>query len=471
LRVLVCEDNKGDFVLLRQCFGQIEAPVFDIEWVQTLDESFEALSRHEHDVALVDYRLIGGCGLDLLREAVAIDWRGPVIMLTSLADPSIDIASMKLGAADFLNKEDIRPALLDRSIRYGLEKKRLEIASAETNRELLQYIAELRRAKDEIDAQNRRIVSLAHHLSSATSGPGQVDWAGVTTGPGNATRQADHLGIWHFDADGRTLHSNAVVRDLLETREPGDLARRPLDVLLSESSFERLGEALRTLDPQAAITLEVELVGQISGCHRWAVMSLLSSTGPDKQVYMASVVDITDRRNMENATRYLAKHDSLTQLANRASFQEHLRHATAIAKRSGTLVGLVCIDLDRFKAVNDTHGHHAGDSLLRQVGLRLQETIRDSDTAARLGGDEFAVIATNLKHHDDAAIVADKVSTALNRPFEIRGHEFSTGASVGFAVYPTQSEDLEDLFEQADAALYRVKRQRAAAPPLSAAGD
>lgn len=463
LRVLLCEDNDGDYELLKRQLNSIRSPHYQIDWTRTVDESFAALHRNDHDVALVDYRLIGGCGLDILREAVAIDWRGPVIMLTSLTDPSIDITSMKLGAADFLSKDELRPTLIERSIRYGIEKKRLEHAAAHTNGELLRHIAELRDAKQEIDFQNQRIVSLAYHLASATHDDGQPERNGATPLPCGAAGGPGPLGVWHFDADGRTLSANEVVLRLLELPTMQDLASRPLGALLSAASRQRFREALRTVEPQTAVTIEIELVGQLTGRHSWVVMSLLPPAGAGHQCfYMATVVDITSRRNMEKATRYLAKHDSLTRLANRASFEESLRHATAIARRNGSLVGLICIDLDRFKEVNDTYGHLAGDRLLQQVAHRLGEVTRESDTVARLGGDEFGVIATNLKSEKDVATVAAKISTSLDRPFHVRGQEFHSGGSVGYAVFPSDCENLEDLFERADSALYRDKHRRAA---------
>lgn len=461
LRLLLCEDNRGDFTLLRGCLEGIEGRSFDIDWRRTVEDGIAALHAHSHDVALVDYRLVGGCGLDILREAVAIDWRGPVIMLTSLTDPSVDIACMKLGAADFISKDELRPTLVERSIRYGMEKKRLEIAAQDTNRELLQFIAELRQAKHEIDMQNQRIVSLAYHLASASHGEGYLDRTGISMAPRRETGSIGQLGIWHFDADGRTHLANSVVLELLELKEMESLTQRSLEALLSNDSRQRLRQALRSLSPDAALTIEIEVVGQMSGRHSWVVMSLLPPA-PDEpeKLYMATIVDITSRRNVEIATLYLAKHDSLTRLANRASFDERLRQITASARRSSSLVGLICVDLDDFKQVNDCYGHQAGDKLLQQVARRLGEVTRESDIVARLGGDEFGIIATNLKHYDDVAVVARKVSGALGHPFQIRDREIASGASVGFAVFPTDGEDLEDLFERADAALYRDKRRR-----------
>lgn len=463
IRVLLCEDNRGDYVLLAQQLRLVGTPVFEIDWVRTLDDSFAALRRNAHDVALVDYRLIGGSGLDVLREAIAIGWPAPVIMLTSLHDPSIDLNAMKIGACDFLSKDDLRPSTLERSIRYGIEKKRAEAAATQTNRELLQYIVKLRDAKSEIELQNRRIVSLAHHLASTGHADGDTDAA--TGGSRFLAVEAEELGIWNFDVQGRTVDANSVTLALFELKNLGGLTALSFDVLLPEDSRRRLQDALNRLQPKAAITIEVELIGQVSGRHAWAVMSVLAAgSGTGQPVYyLATVVDVTMRRNAENATRYLARHDSLTGLANRAWFRERLDFATAIARRNKTLVGLLCVDLDGFKEVNDSLGHQAGDRLLKDIAERLCTIVRESDLVARLGGDEFGVAATNLHSYQDVTAVAHKVTAALETPFEIRERIVNCGASVGVAVFPTDSEDFEELFELADTAMYRRKRGRSRA--------
>ena len=461
IRVLLCEDNHGDYVLLKQHLNLIEQCRFEVDWAKTVEEAFTQLRRFAHDVALVDYRLIGGSGLDILREAAAIDWPGPLIMLTSLKDPAIDVNAMKLGAFDFISKDELRPSLLERSIRYNMEKKRLEATLAKANGELLEHIDELRLANKKIEMQRQRIVSLAYHLASSSHGDAHADWTGISVVP-RVTASADEmLGIWHFSTDGRTLEVNEVMLKLFELTSMQELEGRTLEALLARDSRRRLKEALRDLDPQAAVTIEIEVIGQASGRHSWVVMSLLAPP-PDagEKVYKATVVDITSRRDVENATHYLAKHDSLTGLANRASFAEMLQHATAIARRNGSLVGLLCVDLDGFKQVNDTYGHQAGDSLLRQVAERLSKLVRESDTVARLGGDEFGVVATNLGSREDARIVAEKIDAELARPFDIRDRSLRCGGSVGFAIFPSDAEDLEELFDLADSALYQVKRGR-----------
>lgn len=458
VRILLCEDNKGDYLLLKARLDQIERCHFDIDWTQTFDDSISALRRDAHDLAIVDYLLIGGSGHDILREAAAIGWQAPIIMLTNHNDPDIDFQSTKLGASDFLCKDELTPAMLERSIRYSIENKRMAMAVSQTNKEYLDRIVELRTANDEIEAQSKRILSLAYHLASTADDTGRGGRAATSIVSRVGSNDAEHLGVWHFDHDGHTLHANPVVLGLFEVAGVEALAGRGFDALLTDDSTQRLHGAFRNLGPHAALTIELELIGQASGRRSWVVMSLLprSDDGGEPKL-MATVVDITNRRNAEQATLFQARHDSLTGVANRIAFQEDLDHATAIARRNGSLVGLLCVDLDRFKRVNDTHGHQAGDKLLCQAATRLSDLTRKSDTVARLGGDEFGVITTNLERCADVETIAGKIAKAFDSPFTVRDREISCGASVGFAVFPKDCENLEELFDRADAAMYRSK--------------
>jgi diguanylate cyclase (GGDEF)-like protein/PAS domain S-box-containing protein len=176
--------------------------------------------------------------------------------------------------------------------------------------------------------------------------------------------------------------------------------------------------------------------------------------------YLAIFSDITLRKREERELYDLATHDPLTGLPNRSFFSEQFRQAMARAKRSGRLAGLLYLDLDRFKPVNDRLGHECGDRLLRTVAKRLSALVREEDTVARLGGDEFAVVLEHLSRPRDAAPTAKKILRALTRPFLLDGHRASVTASVGIAVYPLDGDSVETLLRRADRAMYRAKRGR-----------
>lgn len=167
--------------------------------------------------------------------------------------------------------------------------------------------------------------------------------------------------------------------------------------------------------------------------------------------------DITERRRSEEQLRYFARHDSLTKLVNRVVFQERLQQALDTAGRTGRLVAVLCLDLDRFKLVNDTQGHAAGDQLLTEVSMRLQSAVRDTDTVARMGGDEFAVVQPMIDRPEDAEKLALRLLDLIARPYEIDGRTALIGVSIGIAFYPAHGVTAGQLLGSADTALYRAK--------------
>jgi diguanylate cyclase (GGDEF)-like protein len=174
--------------------------------------------------------------------------------------------------------------------------------------------------------------------------------------------------------------------------------------------------------------------------------------------WVAMIEDITERRRAEAEIIHLARHDALTGLANRGEFNARLDEASKRLKRNGGGIAVMMIDLDRFKAVNDTHGHLAGDQLLSEVGRRLQSTIRETDVLARLGGDEFAIIQEGGHEQREGAVaVALRIIEVMAKPFDLNGHEASVGTSIGIAMAPEDGVEPGDLLKRADLALYSVK--------------
>ena len=153
----------------------------------------------------------------------------------------------------------------------------------------------------------------------------------------------------------------------------------------------------------------------------------------------------------------LAQHDALTGLPNRVLFAEHAEHALTSARRDGTRLALMFIDIDKFKLINDNLGHAVGDLLLREFSARLCSVLRESDTPARIGGDEFVVLLHTVEDEEDASIVAEKLRLAINQPFVLEGHSLIVSACIGIALYPEAGSDLLELSRHADQAMYRAK--------------
>ena len=159
----------------------------------------------------------------------------------------------------------------------------------------------------------------------------------------------------------------------------------------------------------------------------------------------------------EEILKHQAHFDALTHLPNRFLMQDRLEQALREAQRDKSQVGIMFIDLDRFKEINDSLGHHVGDQVLQEVSLRFSETIRKKDTLARLGGDEFTIIINDLDNKDDISCVADKVVDALRVPIKVDEHEFYISSSIGISIYPDDGKDIETLLRHADLAMYEVK--------------
>jgi diguanylate cyclase (GGDEF)-like protein len=175
--------------------------------------------------------------------------------------------------------------------------------------------------------------------------------------------------------------------------------------------------------------------------------------------WVATYEDITDRRRAESQIAYMAHHDALTDLANRVLFHQKLVEALANMQSGAPSVAILCLDLDRFKDVNDTLGHHTGDALLKIVADRLRHCIRSGDVVARLGGDEFAVLQRAVHEPEDCAVLAARIVAAIGAPYELDGHEIVIGTSVGIAISSDNGADPHQLLKYADLALYCAKSE------------
>jgi len=193
------------------------------------------------------------------------------------------------------------------------------------------------------------------------------------------------------------------------------------------------------------------------------------------------IFDITERKNAEEQVAFLAYHDKLTGLPNRALFEELLDSAIARARRNDSGVGVLYLDLDNFKMVNDSLGHHAGDLLLAQLADRLRTCTRDTDLVARQGGDEFLLLLGDLDRDMEegganpalaaAEVVAHRVRDALAEPFDLHGTSFFATGSIGISLFPQDAQDAESLMRNADAAMYRTKKQEPGGFMLFSDGD
>jgi diguanylate cyclase (GGDEF)-like protein/PAS domain S-box-containing protein len=169
--------------------------------------------------------------------------------------------------------------------------------------------------------------------------------------------------------------------------------------------------------------------------------------------------DVTERKQMEQRLKQLALYDALTGLPNRALFFDRMIQLLALAKRNEFVLALLYMDLDRFKIINDTLGHDAGDALLKEVSQRMTSCLRKADTVARMGGDEFICICGRITAPQDAGVVAEKILAVLSEPYHLKGEVCTIGTSIGISIYPQDGDNVETLVSKADTAMYRVKEQ------------
>lgn len=186
-------------------------------------------------------------------------------------------------------------------------------------------------------------------------------------------------------------------------------------------------------------------------------MSLVRDAAGQPLHFLPMFEDIGSRKAAEERINHLAYHDALTDLPNRQLAKDRLDHAIAYAAREKSGVGVLHLDLDHFKAINDSLGHPIGDALIQEVATKLKNCVRDTDTIARIGGDEFLIILANVIDPEIISSIAVKVQETLGSTFRIQGHELTTSVSIGITVYPDDGKDFDVLLKKADTALYKAK--------------
>lgn len=253
---------------------------------------------------------------------------------------------------------------------------------------------------------------------------------------------------------GRLLHATPALRKLL-----GMGTRRAVDFLewIAAEDRARVQTALDARRPRGIESLQCHCKGA-GGETFPAEISLAASTLDGEPVRLMVLTDLTERVAAESRLRAAAHYDALTELPNRVLLQDRLSHALAMASRNQRLMALIVADLDGFKAVNDAHGHAAGDMVLREVARRFSACVRDADTLARVGGDEFVIVMPEVMRREDAARLAMRVVNSMRAAIDIDGVRVAVGTSLGIAIYPDDGVAIDTLFTRADAAMYASKQ-------------
>jgi diguanylate cyclase (GGDEF)-like protein/PAS domain S-box-containing protein len=274
-----------------------------------------------------------------------------------------------------------------------------------------------------------------------------------------ATFDQAAVGISQTGIDGRYIRVNQALCRMVGYTEAELLGCSYLDISHPEDRAPSLERRQRLLAGEAVPTAAEKRYFHKDGSVIWiSISSALVRDADGVPDYFVNMIEcINERRQLQGNLEHLARHDSLTQLPNRTLFYSRLQHALEQARRRGWTTGVMFIDLDRFKTINDTLGHAVGDEVLQQVAVRLSECVRAEDTVGRLGGDEFAVILSELEHERSAGLVAQKILDALGRPLQLERHEVFLTTSIGIATSGPGVSDADTMISNADAAMYDAK--------------
>ena len=375
-------------------------------------------SSGRHGLCLLDYNLGARTGLDLLREVLARGCRTPIIMLTGNDDREVDVKAMEAGAADYLVKGQFGGPHLERSIRYA-------IGFAVERHQTLEA---LRRSEER------------YALAVRGANDGLWDWDLTTNRIYYAPRWKSMLGY----EDGQIGDS---ILEWFNRVNPLDVERVKAEV------SEHLAGKTSHLETEHRMLHD-------DGTYRWVLTrGLAVRDDQGKVVRMAgSQSDITQRKAAEYRLQHDAFHDSLTGLPNRALLLDRLGQAVARTKRRpDSRFGVLFLDIDGFKHVNDSLGHQMGDQLLIAISRRLECCMREADTVARVGGDEFISLIDDVESAEVILSVPDRILESLRTPFSLDGHEVVVSASIGVALSGDSDLSAEEFVRNADIAMYRAK--------------
>lgn len=261
-----------------------------------------------------------------------------------------------------------------------------------------------------------------------------------------------------ISANGTVRKINPAGLEMIEADHPDQILGKSIFSIITpkdRSGFKALIEAVFRGESEK---LECDIIGFKGTRRSLEILAVPFRDSKDEIIALLAVIrDITERKRNEETIRYLAYYDSLTLLPNRTLFHDRLKQAVLASLRLQKPLALLIMDLNRFKEINDTLGHHKGDLVLKEVGERLRQVVRESDTVARLGGDEFAILLPSLEDNEYAALVAQKILNVLQAPFILDGLAFEVGTSIGIAVCPDHAEEVNRLIQRADVAMYAAK--------------
>ncbi|MFI7601589.1 diguanylate cyclase domain-containing protein [Actinoplanes sp. NPDC049681] len=345
----------------------------------------------------------------------------------------------------------------------------LQVLAAEVHRQYTAHATATIRKLFEEGATATSVEAAGQLLAKATGEAFRTERAAVhLVGPDGLIQYA--IGVGLTDEMGEALRRNLIGRRAADSPVWQVMQKIDGPVLISDTTTTdvRTGGFVETMQLRSFLAMPLMSAAGPVGVVMCGDTGVRNWSGRDhtlaRQVAMEGALIVDGARMRQAEQQHMAEltrqayHDALTGLPNRSHLMERAELEVEAAMAAGDRIALLLLDLDGFKRVNDTVGHHAGDALLQAVGRRLQGALRDHDVVARLGGDEFAILLTRNPDGESAAAIAGRIHARLSRPYDIEGQKIGVGASIGIALFPSDADDMTTLMRGADAAMYRAKR-------------
>ena len=417
VRILLLEDNDSDAELLARVLGRADPPMnLEIHRARNRDEFVQQLVTLQPSLIVSDYTIPGFDGLSALGMARECVPDTPFIFVSGTIGEERAIEALKCGASDYVLKDNARRLLpaVQRALQEAMLLRSRRMAEQALLESEKRYESLVELSPDGVFLVVDGHISFANHAA---------------------------LRIYRAQQPEQLIDKRYV--DLVHPHSRGDVTMRL-------RSFQALAEDRPYVEQK-----HVRLDG--SEVHVELASTTIALHGQESVLIVTR--DVTERKLYESQLKHQATHDALTGLVNRTLFSDRLRHAVASARRSGQSVALAFIDLDRFKMVNDSFGHEAGDTVLKEVASRLVGAVRDIDTVARLSGDEFVVLFEDLDTAETVTQMMERILPAVSQPFALDGEEIILTCSAGISVYPTDGGDGDAVLRNADTAMYRTKEK------------
>jgi len=427
--ILVVDDNP---VNLGVVVDHLEVHEFHVTVAQGGEEALKRAEFVRPDLILLDVMMPGIDGFETCRRLKAnpATQAIPVIFMTALADIDDKVAAFAAGGVDYVSKPFQIEELLAR-VKTHLTLRAVQQRLADQNVALQEEIEARRGAEAALqtsEVRYRRLFETAN----------------------------DGIVLLDFET-GQVTDANPAIVTLLG-HDPAQLLGRKLWELEPFKNVPSCRSTLFELKDHDSVQCDHWVLTTGGGASIDVEMVSNLYQADSCKIVQCNIRNITDRKEAEARIRYMALHDALTGLPNRILLEDRLSHAIAQARRNQTRVAALMLDLDHFKHINDSLGHHIGDALLEAVAMRLRGCLRESDTAARLGGDEFVICLPDIASGENAETVAIKILELLTEPFEVEDRKLHIGGSIGISLYPGDGEDPESLLRAADTAMYDAKQ-------------